>query len=278
MVDRPVRRNLSQSRVRNMARAIPSVVGDLVADGAGDALDEAVGPEAIPAGQRASHASLHARLTAALDRNELLADENARLRRSSTAHSATSGPPGPVQVRIQPRENRPSGRERPTSDTVSDGTPQVTALADAKLKITIESLNFQLRKITKNRGHFPGDDAAVKLLLPRDPEYHRTAHRRRWPGPRKRRARNRDARLESGTERTGSRVLVSRRSAFTSRRLQRLKGQGLWWLRVEGKAGLAEECVDEVGPALDGPEPGADHGLELVEGGGGVVAQAAFHD
>ena len=28
----------------------------------------------------------------------------------------------------------------------------------------IESLNFQLRKIIKNRGHFPSDDAAVKLL------------------------------------------------------------------------------------------------------------------
>jgi len=28
----------------------------------------------------------------------------------------------------------------------------------------IESLNFQLRKVTKNRGHFPNDDAAVKLL------------------------------------------------------------------------------------------------------------------
>jgi len=28
----------------------------------------------------------------------------------------------------------------------------------------IESMNFQLRKITKNRGHFPNDDAAVKLL------------------------------------------------------------------------------------------------------------------
>ena len=28
----------------------------------------------------------------------------------------------------------------------------------------IESMNFQLRKITKNRGHFPDDDAAVKLL------------------------------------------------------------------------------------------------------------------
>lgn len=28
----------------------------------------------------------------------------------------------------------------------------------------IESLNFQLRKVTKNRGHFPNDQAAIKLL------------------------------------------------------------------------------------------------------------------
>ena len=36
---------------------------------------------AIPAGQRATETSLRARLTAALDRNKQLADENARLRR-----------------------------------------------------------------------------------------------------------------------------------------------------------------------------------------------------
>ena len=29
----------------------------------------------------------------------------------------------------------------------------------------IESLNYQLRKVTKARGHFPGDDAVVKLWL-----------------------------------------------------------------------------------------------------------------
>src|SRR5690349_17582767 len=29
---------------------------------------------------------------------------------------------------------------------------------------SIESLNFQLRKVIKNRGHFPNDDAAIKLL------------------------------------------------------------------------------------------------------------------
>jgi putative transposase len=28
----------------------------------------------------------------------------------------------------------------------------------------IESLNMQLRKIIKNRGHFPSDEAAIKLL------------------------------------------------------------------------------------------------------------------
>ena len=28
----------------------------------------------------------------------------------------------------------------------------------------IESLHMQLRKITKNRGHFPSDEAATKLL------------------------------------------------------------------------------------------------------------------
>jgi putative transposase len=33
-----------------------------------------------------------------------------------------------------------------------------------KLKITYESLNTQLRKVTKARGHFPSDDGVVKLL------------------------------------------------------------------------------------------------------------------
>ena len=37
--------------------------------------------DAIPAGQRATEASLRARLTAVLQRNQALADENARLRR-----------------------------------------------------------------------------------------------------------------------------------------------------------------------------------------------------
>jgi uncharacterized protein DUF6262 len=43
--------------------------------------DDAGSAGAIPAGQRATDASLRARLTAALDRNKQLADDNARLRR-----------------------------------------------------------------------------------------------------------------------------------------------------------------------------------------------------
>ena len=43
--------------------------------------DSAGSAGAIPAGQRATDASLRARLTAALDRNKRLADENAQLRR-----------------------------------------------------------------------------------------------------------------------------------------------------------------------------------------------------
>lgn len=65
----------------------------------------------------------------------------------------------------------------------------------------------------------------------------------------------------------------------TSPDLQRLKSQGLLARAVgfEGEASLAEEGVDELGAALDRAEPAADHGLEFVEGGRAVVAQAAFH-
>ncbi|GLZ02267.1 hypothetical protein Acsp02_95180 [Actinoplanes sp. NBRC 103695] len=42
----------------------------------------------------------------------------------------------------------------------------------------IESLNYQLRKVIKNRGHFPSDDAAIKLfwLAIRDIEDKRALH------------------------------------------------------------------------------------------------------
>ena len=51
-----------------------------------------------------------------------------------------------------------------------------------------------------------------------------------------------------------------RRSA---QRLQRLKGRGLWRRWVEGEAGLAEECVDEVWPSLEAAQPGANHGFQV---------------
>jgi len=43
--------------------------------------DKTDGAGTVPAGQRATESSLRARLTAALDRNKHLADDNARLRR-----------------------------------------------------------------------------------------------------------------------------------------------------------------------------------------------------
>jgi putative transposase len=48
----------------------------------------------------------------------------------------------------------------------------------------IESLNYQLRKIIKNRGHFPGDDAVIKLLwlAIRDIEDKRARERTREKG------------------------------------------------------------------------------------------------
>lgn len=42
--------------------------------------------------------------------------------------------------------------------------PAQNARNGLRLKITIESFNYQIRKIIKNRGHFPTDDAAVKLI------------------------------------------------------------------------------------------------------------------
>jgi putative transposase len=48
----------------------------------------------------------------------------------------------------------------------------------------VESLNYQLRKIIKNRGHFPNDDAVVKLLwlAIRDIEDKRARHREKDRG------------------------------------------------------------------------------------------------
>ena len=59
---------------------------------------------------------------------------------------------------------------------------------------SIESLNYQLRKISKNRGHFPSTQSAVKLLwlgicniedkraADREKERGKPAHTRKAPG------------------------------------------------------------------------------------------------
>lgn len=44
------------------------------------------------------------------------------------------------------------------------GSPMIAGSMTELLAELIESLNYQLRKIIKNRGHFPSDQSAVKLL------------------------------------------------------------------------------------------------------------------
>ena len=81
----------------------------------------------------------------------------------------------------------------------------------------IESVNFQLRKIIKNRGLFPRRRRRDQAALPRDQEYHRQAYRRRRAGPRARRTRNRNLRLESSHERIRRRIRRPRVPRLTRR-------------------------------------------------------------
>ena len=65
---------------------------------------------------------------------------------------------------------------------------------------SIESLNYQLRKIIKNRGHFPNDDAVVKLLwlAIRDIEDKRARERAKEAGRPKGQPRNAPPKLVEG--------------------------------------------------------------------------------
>jgi putative transposase len=65
---------------------------------------------------------------------------------------------------------------------------------------SIESLNYQLRKIIKNRGHFPNDDAVVKLLwlAIRDIEDKRARQRAREAGQPRGQPRKAPSRLVEG--------------------------------------------------------------------------------
>jgi hypothetical protein len=55
-------------------------------------------------------------------------------------------------------------RERCAATCLRRRRPGQARRRQGRLQISIESLNYQLRKVTKARGHFPADDAVVKLL------------------------------------------------------------------------------------------------------------------
>ena len=80
-------------------------------------------------------------------------------------HSATSGHRGTELVTIQKSETAPCQAASVPSATLSTTGPRRSQpRLTRELKISIESLNYQLRKVTKARGHYPTDDAVVKLL------------------------------------------------------------------------------------------------------------------
>lgn len=66
---------------------------------------------------------------------------------------------------------------------------------------SIESLNYQLRKIIKNRGHFPNDTAAIKLmwLAIRNIEDKRARERAKEAGLPKNTPRNAPGKLVEGS-------------------------------------------------------------------------------
>jgi Transposase, Mutator family len=70
-----------------------------------------------------------------------------------------------LPIRFPRRTPVPDGRTV-TPDTTAGPAKQHAGLQWAFIPGTnsIESLNYQLRKIIKNRGHFPSDTAAIKLL------------------------------------------------------------------------------------------------------------------
>ncbi len=64
----------------------------------------------------------------------------------------------PLSRTVAPYASTSSPRQRQTAS--GPATPEIFI----PVTNAIESINFQLRKITKNRGHCPDDDAAMKLL------------------------------------------------------------------------------------------------------------------
>ena len=73
-----------------------------------------------------------------------------------------------ANARVRPRPAATRPRWRPWENAWERFIPFLAFPPELRRIIyttnSIESLNYQLRKIIKNRGHFPNDDAVVKLL------------------------------------------------------------------------------------------------------------------
>lgn len=85
----------------------------------------------------------------------------------------TAANPEAAHAALMALAESPVGRKYPAAIAVWerawDRFIPFLAFAPAVRKViyttnSIESLNYQLRKIIKNRGHFPSDDAVIKLL------------------------------------------------------------------------------------------------------------------
>ena len=89
---------------------------------------------------------------------------------ASTPHRPRTPPSRPWPP-SPPHRPRPAGTPRPPEvwEDAWDAFTPFLAFSPAVRKLLYthqqhESLNYQLRKVTKARGHFPTDDAVVKLL------------------------------------------------------------------------------------------------------------------
>jgi len=121
------------------------------APGPGGHVRAAADPEALGPGRRRPGRHDHLAVRARHVRPGHPAPRD-RVRRLAVGGRSTPRPSGSGKT-----PGTPSPRSWPSAPpSASCSTPHTTN--------AIESLNYQLRKVTKARGHFPTDDAVVKLL------------------------------------------------------------------------------------------------------------------
>ncbi len=85
-----------------------------------------------------------------------------RAGRQGRPRGARRVPPTRTGARSTPTRSRP-GKPRGNGSSRS-WRSRPSCVGSSTPPTRIESLNYQLRKIIKNRGHFPNDDAVIKLL------------------------------------------------------------------------------------------------------------------